>query len=88
MFLSLFGIVSSIYVQLNADVVENSCSYFDPITVDLLAFLLSIFLIFEGSYRIYEHKNISLKKQLTRSIRISFGFAILTIHIIQVLYKV
>jgi len=45
------------------------------------------FLIVEGSYRIYEHVDFPLKKQFTRSIRIAFGFGILTLHVIQFFYK-
>ncbi len=67
---------------------DYNASYLDPIVIDLLAFALSAFLIIEGAYRIWEHKNNSYKKQVTRSIRIAFGFGILTTHIIQSLYKV
>ena len=41
----------------------------------------------EGIYRIVEHKFANLKKQLTRIIRIAFGFGILTVHIIQLTHK-
>jgi len=54
----------------------------------VLAFSISFFFIIEGFYRIIEHKNFPLKKQFTRSIRIAFGFGILTTHIIQAGYKV
>ena len=64
-----------------------SCSYLDPITIDIFALLLSIFLIIEGLARINEHKSASLKRQFTRMIRISAGFVILTLHIIQLVHK-
>ncbi|MEK6873907.1 MAG: hypothetical protein AABW91_03605 [Nanoarchaeota archaeon] len=86
--LCLITIITTSFVQLKAnDILENSCSYFDPVMVDILAFLLAIFLISEGSYRVYEHANFSLKKQITRSIRIACGFGILTLHVIQFFYK-
>ena len=58
--------------------IEEKCSYLDPITIDILAFFVAIFLIVEGYHRINEHKNMSFKNQFTRSIRVVIGFAILT----------
>jgi len=46
-----------------------------------------LFLVGEGVYRIYEHKNYSLPRQATRSMRIAFGMAIITLHFMQFLYK-
>jgi predicted histidine transporter YuiF (NhaC family) len=64
-----------------------SCSYLDPITIDILAFIAALFLFLEGFARIIEHPGASLKRQATRIIRIAFGCAILTLHIIQFLHK-
>lgn len=63
------------------------CSYLDPITIDLLAFFAALFLVIEGFARIIEHPHASLHRQATRVIRICFGCAILTLHIIQFLHK-
>ena len=87
--LCLAVILLSAFVQLKSqkNISVLSCSYLDPITIDVLAFLAAIFLIFEGMYRIWEHKEVNLKKQITRSFRIAFGCAILTLHIMQFIYK-
>lgn len=86
--LSLITIITATAVQLRASSNINViCSYLDPAIIDVLAFVAASFLIVEGAYRIYEHKGASLRKQITRSIRIAFGFAILTLHIIQIIYK-
>ncbi len=86
--LCILTIASALAVQVNANsIIGTSCSYIDPAVVDILAFLLSGFLIVEGVYRIQEHSSYPLKKQITRSIRIAFGFAILTLHVVQIIYK-
>lgn len=86
--LCLIVIVVSFFVQLKGQsFVESGCSYLDPITIDLLAFGIAVFLVVEGVYRISEHKNMGLKKQLTRSIRIAIGCAIMTIHFLQFFAK-
>ena len=63
------------------------CSYLDPITIDLFAFFAALFLIFEGTIRIFENPKATIKRQLTRILRISFGCAVITIHIIQLIHK-
>ncbi len=77
-----------IYVQLygQSKIVEG-CSYLDPITIDFLAFFAALFLVIEGFARIIEHPSATLKRQTTRIIRIAFGCAILTLHIIQFIHK-
>ncbi|MCK5149547.1 hypothetical protein KAJ87_01325 [Candidatus Pacearchaeota archaeon] len=86
--LCLLVIIIVMSVQLiGQESVNSGCSYLDPITMDLLAFSIAIFLIIEGVYRISEHKNMGIKKQLTRSIRIAIGCGIMTIHILQFLAK-
>ncbi|MBS3083697.1 hypothetical protein J4423_02735 [Candidatus Pacearchaeota archaeon] len=81
------GFVTVVQLKGQQDISSNA-SYLDPITIDVLAFLASFFLIFEGAYRIWEHKNDRYRKQFTRSLRIAFGVAILTTHIIQTMFKV
>ncbi len=63
------------------------CTYLDPIITDILAFIAAIFLIVEGFWRILENPNALLKRQATRIIRILFGCAIITIHILQAMHK-
>ena len=67
--------------------VGDGCSYLDPVTIDILAFAVAIFLVIEGFYRLSEHKNMSVKNQFTRIIRISVGTAIIAIHSLQFLHK-
>ena len=86
--LSGITILIAAIVQFNGqNKIVLACSYLDPALIDILAFSAALFLVVEGIYRIWEHKNASLKKQFTRSIRIAFGCAILTLHIIQFFYK-
>lgn len=85
---SFIVIVLAIFVQLKGESqITFSCSYLDPVTIDILAFLASIFLIVEGVARISEHKNASIKRQFTRILRIGIGFAVLTLHIMQFVHK-
>ena len=84
---SLIAIILAITVQLNGQKSLNACSYLDPIIIDILAFLAGVFLIVEGLARIFEHPNATIKRQLTRIIRIAAGFAILTLHIMQFIHK-
>ena len=77
-----------IWVQLyGQNKLVKGCSYLDPITIDLLAFFAALFLFIEGFARIIEHPSASLKRQSTRIIRIAFGCAIMTLHILQFLHK-
>ncbi len=86
--LSGLTILIAIFVQLfGQSKVTLVCSYLDPILIDVLAFSAAIFLVVEGIYRIIEHKDAQLKRQFTRSIRIAFGCAIITLHVIQFFYK-
>lgn len=70
------------------DRLDERCSYLDPPLIDFLAFCASIFLVGEGLARIFEHRNASFKRQFTRILRIMFGCAILTLHIMHFIYKV
>ena len=91
----IFTIITCIIIVIIASSVQlygqskinQQCSYLDPITVDFLAFAAGIFLIIEGFARICEHPNASLKRQFTRIIRIASGFAVITLHLIQILHK-
>ena len=74
-------------VQLRADQTLTPCSYLDPVVIDYLAFSAAVFLVVEGLYRIYEHANRQPLHQLTRSLRIAFGCAIITLHILQFMHK-
>ena len=86
--ISLVVIFSVSFIQIfGQSKIAIGCSYLDPITIDFLAFLAALFLVVEGFARIIEHPHASLKHQATRIIRISFGFAILTLHLIQFIHK-
>ena len=86
--LCLIVIIITILIQLNGQkLVVEKCSYLDPVIIDILAFLVGIFLIFEGIYRLNEHKNMLIKNQFTRAVRIAIGCAIVTIHFIQYIHK-
>jgi len=81
-------IIIAIVQSKGQSAVENiRCSYFDPATIDILAFFAALFLVVEGFVRIFEHKNASIKRQFTRTLRIMFGCTILIIHIMQFLHK-
>lgn len=66
---------------------NQQCSYLDPITIDILAFIIAVFLIIEGFYQIYKNKQQGYKRHVLEIIRIGIGFAILTLHTMQFLYK-
>jgi len=86
--ISLTVIIFVTLIQLyGQNKIVQGCSYLDPVTIDFLAFFAALFLVIEGFARIFEHKSASLKRQSTRIIRIAFGCAILTLHVIQFLHK-
>ncbi len=86
--LSLATIIAMFLVQIKAQgKVDILCSYLDPIIVDILAFSAGLFLVIDGIHRIWEHKDARLKNQITRSIRVALGCAILTLHIMQFIHK-
>ena len=85
---SVIVIILVLSVQLNGQSkIIGRCSYLDPWIIDLLAFSAALFLTVEGFARICEHPSASIKRQLTRMIRIALGCSILTLHIIQFLHK-
>ena len=67
--------------------ISTACSYLDPIYIDILAFIAALFLIVEGGHSIYKNKNLGLKKQLGRILRIILGFSILVLHTMQFIHK-
>lgn len=85
--LSLIFISTAIFIQITASNDIPKCSYLDPITIDILAGMLGLFLIVEGMSKIIENKRIAFNGQITRAIRIATGFVILTLHILQFLHK-
>ncbi len=85
--LSLTAMAASAWIQIKGQKGVNNCSYFDPMIIDFAAFLVGLFLIIEGLAGIFKHKSASVNKQFARIIRVSIGFAILTLHIIQFLHK-
>jgi len=81
-------VLSSTIIQLiGQSKITFACSYLDPIIIDILALSAALFLIIEGFVRIFEHPKAALLNQATRIIRIGFGFAIVTLHVIQILHK-
>lgn len=84
---TLFAIWISYYVQVTGQDETNGCSYLDPITIDILAFVAATFLIIEGLVRIALNRDKPFKTQFTRSIRVAFGFAISTLHLMQFFHK-
>jgi len=85
--LSLGTIFIAYRIQYQSSRLVNSCSYLDPISVDIWATVFAIFLILEGFLDILKYKLYPLKKQFTKSIRVGLGFAILTIHLMQFMHK-
>ena len=85
--LVLISISLTLYVQLSGQNLVSACSYLDPFVIDILAFTVALFLIVEGLVRILEHPQASLRRQITRPIRIAIGCAIVTIHILQFIHK-
>jgi hypothetical protein len=84
----VIAVITSSLVQLyGQNKINQQCSYLDPITIDFLAFAAALFLVIEGFARIIEHPAASFKRQFTRIIRIAFGFAIITLHLIQIMHK-
>lgn len=86
--ISLAAVATAFFTQLNAQkLVQDRCSYLDPIIIDILAFIAAVFLAAEGMYKIRKEKNKPLKSQFTRAVRVAFGFAIITLHIMQFVHK-
>ncbi|MEN9626576.1 MAG: hypothetical protein RL557_904 [archaeon] len=86
-FSSIIFSLLAVYIQINGQKSNNGCSYLDPITIDLLAFIAGLFLVVEGFARIIENKDALLKQQFSRMVRVAGGFAIMTLHVMQFLHK-
>ncbi len=81
-------VLSVFYIQIyGQNKIAVGCSYLDPIAIDLLAFFAALFLIIEGFVKIFEHSGDSIKRQLTRIMRITCGCAILALHVMQFIHK-
>ncbi len=74
-------------IQTKAISSVSSCSYADPLVIDILALLFAPFLIIEGTIDIFKHKISSPVSQLARILRINVGVSITVIHIIQLMHK-
>lgn len=85
--LSLTLVIAGAIIQLNSELTGVNCSYFDPISIDIAAFLVSFFLIVEGLSKIQLNKDDTLNMHLTRAVRVAIGFSIFALHIVQFSYK-
>ncbi len=74
-------------IQSRANTVVSSCSYLDPLAVDIAALAMSAFLIIEGITDIFVHRQYLVRRQLTRCLRVALGCSILTIHTMQFIHK-
>ncbi len=86
--ISILSIIGTLVVQLRGqNNLEKGCSYLDPILIDVMAFLVALFLVIEGIHSIFKNKEEPLKNQITRSVRIAIGLTIFAIHILQFIHK-
>ena len=87
--ISIGAAVSAYFIQKRGQArLAAQCSYFDPPLIDILAFSAAVFLICEGFHQILKHEiNFSFWDKIFVALRIAFGFAILTLHIMQIAYK-
>lgn len=85
---SVIVVIILIYMQLfTQSKITQSCSYYDPIAIDILAFIASLFFAGEGFLRIIENPNAPVKRQLSRVFRIVAGLSIFSLHVIQFIHK-
>lgn len=75
------------FIQLGANKKVSSCSYLDPVIIDITAFTAGCFLVVESLVDIFYHRDSPVSKQLTRCVRMAFGSAIVTIHVLQFVHK-
>ena len=83
----IVAILINLVQYYGASKITQNCSYLDPITIDLLAFVAGIFLVVEGYYKIIIDNNRTIKNNLTRVIRITAGTTIFILHIVQFIHK-
>ena len=74
-------------IQSTANRSVNSCSYLDPITVDIAAMIIGLFIFGEGLYDFYRHIKTASIHQLARCARVGIATAIITIHVMQFIHK-
>ena len=67
--------------------IATACSYLDPVYIDILAFIAGLFLVVEGGLSVKRNKNLGLKKQWGRILRIILGLSILVLHTMQFIHK-
>lgn len=77
----------SFIIQTSANKRVSSCSYLDPLTVDIFALAIAVFLFIEGLVSIFKHKESKIASQLSRCLRMCIGTSIFVIHILQFLHK-
>lgn len=77
----------SFSIQSTANSVAGACSYLDPITIDIAAFIAGVFLVTEGIIEVFAHREHRVRAQMGRVIRICFGVSVIIIHIMQFLHK-
>ena len=58
-------------------------SSFAEAIIDWFAFLVGIFLVTEGLYKIFTEKTPSILNQLSRAFRVVIGTCVFTIHLLQ-----
>ncbi|MFA5088444.1 MAG: hypothetical protein WC552_05355 [Candidatus Omnitrophota bacterium] len=74
-------------LQSSANKTVDACSYLDPVSIDILALAIAVFLVVESLAAIIKYKKDLLRDQLTRCVRLSIGSAIFVIHIMQFIHK-
>jgi len=74
-------------IQATANKKVSGCSYLDPITIDIVAFLAGVFLIVESLVDIFKHKDSPVHSQFIRCLRLCFGTSIVVIHVMQFIHK-
>ncbi|MBN2483303.1 MAG: hypothetical protein JXD21_03775 [Candidatus Omnitrophica bacterium] len=84
---SVVSVLFAWYTQTKAALSVSSCSYLDPILVDITAFIAGIFLISEGIYKLLQHRETRCLFQFTRCLRVWLGVSITVIHILQFIHK-
>lgn len=84
---SLVSVFFAGYIQNRASQTVSSCSYLDPVLIDVVALIAGFFLIVEGVLAIFRQRNIFWAYQLTRILRVCLGCSITTIHILQFIHK-
>ncbi|MCM8812383.1 MAG: hypothetical protein NC924_00415 [Candidatus Omnitrophica bacterium] len=85
--LSAGGAACAYMIQSQANKTVQCASYLDPITIDIVAFLIGFFLSGEALAEIFRQKDLPPRRQFLRCIRVAIGVSIITIHVMQFLHK-